>query len=227
MTFCIPTLYPNPIKLFTCQATVTCWKQPLGQPWYTSVGIVSGQIIVLHQPRYAWNKGISLPQLPFEVWFLKPNDAICMAKLHQIWSWDREKKSKSRRFSRRSGKICSKYKHYGCCQSKNGTYVKIYTNHQWINNILNYRIIATWTHDKQQQQQQQEQEQQQQQQQQHIANWNLQFSDCIPICLSHCHVVTHPKGCGSSIRRSAWWASLRGLESHQESQSWNVPIFRF
>ncbi len=27
----------------------------------------SGQIIILHQPRYPWNKGISLPQLPFGV----------------------------------------------------------------------------------------------------------------------------------------------------------------
>ena len=29
--------------------------------------IWSGQIIIFHQPRFPWNKGISLPQLPFEV----------------------------------------------------------------------------------------------------------------------------------------------------------------
>ncbi len=36
------------------------WPEALLFQW-------SGQIIIFHQPRFPWNKGISLPQLPFGV----------------------------------------------------------------------------------------------------------------------------------------------------------------
>ena len=43
----------------------------------------SGQIIMFHQPRFPWNNGISLPQLPFglrscEVAIIWPNAYVCL-----------------------------------------------------------------------------------------------------------------------------------------------------
>ena len=56
----------HPIVTLTALPRVSCRE---GIPPATGIMIKishrSGQIIIFHQPRFPWNKGISLPQLPF------------------------------------------------------------------------------------------------------------------------------------------------------------------
>ena len=44
------------------------WMCPFFVEWvWNQIHYLSGQIIIFHQPRFPWNKGFSLPQLPFRV----------------------------------------------------------------------------------------------------------------------------------------------------------------
>ncbi len=84
---CFPTIEINyPLTSIATNPFIGLSQEQSPPPWCSNKNTTSGQIIIFHQHRFPWEKGISLPQLHLgcEVAIIWP-DNICPAVIQVCW----------------------------------------------------------------------------------------------------------------------------------------------